>query len=544
MFAVRLVRWWPLRRAAQEPRSVQLEVLRRIVSANRETRFGREHRFAQIHGYADYAAQVPLSDYERLRPYVEAQERGEAALTAEQPVMYSVTSGTTGAPKFVPVLPTTLAQYRAEQQLHSWVLYRHCPDAFSGRGLVLVGAAVEGRRASGSPFGSVSGYLYRAMPRLLRRGYVLPPEVNEIADYELKYRVVSLLALAVPDITYMAGANPSSFLRLIDVLNASRDLLADCLERGDAAALGQLPPEAAATVASRLAASPELASKLRAFPRDHALTYADLWPGLRLLTAWTGGSCGVAVPALRSRLPAATEVVELGYLSSELRVTTTIDAKTGAGAPTLRQHFFEFVERDAWAQGEPAFRLLDELEVGAEYYVVVTTPAGLYRYPMNDIVRVVGRLERLPLLRFVQKGKGVTSVTGEKLHENQLLAAVDAAAGPHELVPLFVIALADEEQALYRIYVELARAPTADIAALGETVDAYLAEFNVEYRAKRRSGRLQPVEMRWLRPGTLDALRRFSVERGQREGQFKTVALQYAKDFAFPIDDYVLANGR
>lgn len=108
-----------MRRAAQNPRPVHLDVLRRIIAANRDTRFGREHRFAEIRSYAGYAARVPLPDYQRLRPYVEAQEQGETALTAEQPVMYSVTSGTTGAPKFLPVLPATLAQYRAEQQLHT-----------------------------------------------------------------------------------------------------------------------------------------------------------------------------------------------------------------------------------------------------------------------------------------------------------------------------------------------------------------------------------------------------------------------------------------
>ena len=47
---------------------------------------------------------------------------------------------------------------------------------------------------------------------------------------------------------------------------------------------------------------------------------------------------------------------------------------------------------------------------------------------MNDIVRVTGRLHATPLLAFVQKGKGVTSLTGEKLYESQVLEAVRRAA--------------------------------------------------------------------------------------------------------------------
>jgi hypothetical protein len=46
---------------------------------------------------------------------------------------------------------------------------------------------------------------------------------------------------------------------------------------------------------------------------------------------------------------------------------------------------------------------------------------------MNDIVEVAGHDRQTPLIRFVQKGKGVVSFTGEKLYEVQVIAAVDKA---------------------------------------------------------------------------------------------------------------------
>ena len=64
---------------------------------------------------------------------------------------------------------------------------------------------------------------------------------------------------------------------------------------------------------------------------------------------------------------------------------------------------------------------------GLDYYIIVTTPSGLYRYFINDVVRVTGFLHAAPLLKFMQKGKGVTNITGEKLYEAQVLAAVSGA---------------------------------------------------------------------------------------------------------------------
>ena len=66
---------------------------------------------------------------------------------------------------------------------------------------------------------------------------------------------------------------------------------------------------------------------------------------------------------------------------------------------------------------------------GRRYYVLFTTAAGLYRYFMNDLVEVTGFFHRTPLLRFVQKGKGVTSLTGEKLYEAQAIEAVQDVSG-------------------------------------------------------------------------------------------------------------------
>jgi hypothetical protein len=153
----------------------------------------------------------------------------------------------------------------------------------------------------------------------------------------------------------------------------------------------------------------------------------------------------------------------------------------------------------------------------------------------------------------VQKGKGVTSITGEKLYESQVLAAVGEALRELGLTSRFVMMLADEENACYRLHVEPDAErdagpeagsddrPLASAAKLAELVDRRLAALNLEYRSKRSSLRLKPVDAVWLRPGAGDAYQAARVAAGQREAQFKLVALARLREFTFDLAPWARA---
>ena len=137
--------------------------------------------------------------------------------------------------------------------------------------------------------------------------------------------------------------------------------------------------------------------------------------------------------------------MELGYQSTEFRGTIALEEETPGGLPPLHHHFFEFVEQASWDSGNPEFLTLGQLAHGSRYYILVTTAAGLYRYFMNDLVEVTGLFGHTPLLRFVQKGRGVTSLTGEKLYEAQAIQAVQDTARRHGLAAAFFLFVANEE---------------------------------------------------------------------------------------------------
>lgn len=545
---LRLTAWNASRRiarAVRDPMQVQRALLARILADNRNTRFGRAHHFAEIDSYASYASRVPVGDFESLRPYVEAEiATGEAALTTEAPLCYMRTSGTTGQPKDLPLVPSHLAALRRIHRTAVAYQHRMCPEAFAGGILTFTSPAAEGVLGNGKPYGSASGIVSRNTSSWVRRNFIVPPVVLGIGDTRLKHLLILRLALARDDVSYIGAANPSTLLALMRLYREHADALIADIRKGGFFLANELDASVLAVVEARFGAKAGRAAQLSSLNADAGgasqVRIADLWPKLRLVVTWTCASAGVAAKALRREVAPQARILELGYVSSEFRGTITLGRSAGSGLPTLDTHFFEFIERDKWEAGTPEYLTLEQIRKGGDYYVVVTTPSGLYRYFINDLVRATGFLHRTPLLKFLQKGKGVTSITGEKLYESQLLQAVADVLETFGLSSHFVMMLADENAARYRLHVEAESGgtlPHPDV--LAERVDAGLSRLNLEYQAKRESGRLGGVAAHWLKPGAGDAYKKHRVAGGQREGQFKMVSVAYLREFGFDLTPYL-----
>jgi hypothetical protein len=239
---------------------------------------------------------------------------------------------------------------------------------------------------------------------------------------------------------------------------------------------------------------------------------------------------------VRQALPPGARVIEAGYVASEFRGTIVVDADRPLALPALRDVFFEFVPADAWDRGRRDTLLLHELEEGGEYQLIATTGGGLFRYAINDIVRAGPRIGRTPTLSFVRKGRGITSITGEKVTEAQVNIALQDVGRRFALGVGFHLILADEELAVYRALIET-EGPELP-AEFGRALDDGLQQLNIEYASKRGSGRLKPLETVPLRRGAGNAYRHWCVARGQRDAQFKALTLQYRRECAFDFDPW------
>ena len=143
-------------------------------------------------------------------------------------------------------------------------------------------------------------------------------------------------------------------------------------------------------------------------------------------------------------------------------------------------------------------------------------------------------------MEFVRKGADMASITGEKLHVNQAIEAVRRAARTLELPVQQFCLQADVDSSRYELLLEFpapAPAPAA-VARLAQAIDGYLGELNVEYRAKRDSGRLHGPRALVMQPGWAERRARRQAAQGGRDVQAKPRLLTTMREM--PPDDEVL----
>ncbi len=537
--ASQLWRWFSDTRrfeiATHDAEQAQRNKLLAIVRANRDTLYGREHGFASIENVEDYQRNVPINTYEMLEPYVNRMADGEPRmLTAEDPMMFAQTSGTTGKQKLIPVTPTSLADYNHAVQVHTWRTIEDHPASAEGQFLVTSSRDVEGRTSAGIPYGAMSGFVIRRQPALVRSRFVLPYEVSLVKQIEMKYYLTLRLALDAP-MTAFSTLNPSSALVLCEKLQTHAERLIHDVRHGTASGLGALPDGLDQVLAPRLTANPRRADELESLLRSSGeLRPTEVWPRLAALLCWKGGTMPLYLKQLQRWFP-GVPMRDRGYMASEGCGSIPLVDGGAAGALAITTSFFEFVPVEQRDLPNPSIVTCADLQPNRDYYILFTTSSGLYRYDINDVVRVVDFYRDVPLIEFVRKGRGMTSLTGEKLAEQQVTAAMLAAVealGLDQTVKHFTAVPRFGSPARYAFFVETSSELSDDrLRALAERLDRALGEENVEYETKRESLRLGPPLLRIVARGTYDAYRQERVLAGAPEAQVKVPHLTPEREF-------------
>ena len=528
------------------PVQAQERLLRQILDTNADTEFGRHHGFGAITSFRQFQEQVPISAYEDLEPYITAEMNGRPnQLTKDPPVLFTTTSGTTGKRKYIPM---THEGKRAKSHL-TWLwfcgLYRDHPGIVGGRILSVVSPEVESHAPSGVPIGAESGHGYRTLPGPVKSMYTAPYPVFAVEDYEAKYYTLLRLA-AGQDISCIATVNPSTVLLLGDRLAQHTESIIRDVRDGSLSSEFSVPQDLRDSL--RLRPDPERAKHLEqaTVSGDGVLRPGLAWPELAAIGCWKGGTVGAYLAKFDDLFPQGPPVRDFGYYATELRGSVPLSDQGDAGVIAVGTNVLEFhpADDDRAPEGRELLRV-EQLQVGKRYFVYVTNASGLYRYDMNDIVEVAGHYGQTPLIRFIQKGKGVVSFTGEKLYEVQVLAAVEAALTALRSRYHFIAAVAElvEGTTPRLVFLMEFDDPVADHdgSALVDRLDAALGDQNEEYQTKRKSLRYGPPIIRVVRSGEFDQYRRRMVETGQRaDGQFKVLRLTsdtaFAAEFAAERD--------
>ena len=523
--------------------AVNRDLLLRVMEKNSGTEYGKKYGFSEIHDADTYRRNVPLTEYSDYAPYIERMtQKGEQnLLTAAPPVYYASTSGSTGKPKDIPM---------TKDDLQSFLDYTTAPMT------AVISEFYQNTRHTDIEYGKECAILSVArhvLPCGVECGSLSAAfmddddgedeEIDYFACYETTPKEVMMCpgnadmkylharyALAEPDLVYFSGAYIAALLDIMVYIRDHYEMLVRDIRDGRIDPGIQMPGELRETLEAALVPDPERAGFLqKEFRQGFDTTIMKrIWPRLAAIcTIWAGNFLPYA-RKLQQFSGRSVPYYTMSYTASEGVFGVARHPFDPYYCMLPTSCFYEFIpadEQDEEENGSPATLLLDEVEEGKEYELVITNQSGFYRYRMGDVIRVTGFYNETPMVEFRYRKKNVLSLAGEKVTEAQLAAAVQALERRYggRFVDFCVYPDQMAEQGRYVVYLEPEDPIPAERAEeFGKILDEELARASTTY-AKLQSNIGVP-KIVFLRPQTFQLHRKTRMQQyGITENQIKTI---------------------
>ena len=388
--------------ALAEPARTQASLLRRVLELGRESAFGREHHFSAIADVGEFRRRVPIRRYADFEPYIDRVVAGEAGvLTSDAPIFFFTSSGSTGKHKQLPVtVPFLKEHFVAFVHAALGNFFEYYPET-----ALRADATVNfkwdplldlGQTKAGKPYLGASQVDYvktlgeeLAVEPGTRAPWRAPP--REISDpiERLYYRVCYSAGC---DVRALIGINPALLAALVDLLDGWAERLIAEVARGTV----WVSPSRLRTNGSR--AGWRIIGATRG--RCCRCTCGRGW---RCCFAGPAPRPAVYLPTLRACFGPRVTLMTAPIAASEGPIAVPIDRHERAGALALPFTFLEFVDADREVGPGAATLDFDQVRVGGAYQVVMTQSAGLYRYLLGDVVRVVNQYQGVARVEFLSR---------------------------------------------------------------------------------------------------------------------------------------------
>lgn len=521
-------------RQTERAGDIQRARLLELIGRHADSRFGRDHHFREIHTPADFRRRVPVRGYDGHEPYIASVREGDLSALfgpGTEVLMFAMTSGTTARPKTIPVTRESLRNYKAGWTIWGVTAFDAHPRMLR-RGLRPILQLVSNWREqftpAGIPCGAITGLTAHMQNPLVRQTYCMPPVTMRIKDIEAKYYTALRLSIH-RDLGTVMAANPSTLLAIARLGDREKQTLIRDVADGTLSTKFDIPGEVRQALRLRTRWKRKATARRleEIVGRTGRLLPKDYWPNLEFLANWTGGTMGAYLrhyPEVFGERP----VRDIGLIASEGRMTIPVEDGTPGGILDIRHHYFEFIPEDQGDRDDPETVEATDLIEGRRYFLLPTTAGGLYRYHIYDLVRCVGFHGKAPVLEFLNKGAHFSSLTGEKLSEFQVVAAVNGAARDLDLrLKSFLLLPTWGEPPYYSLLIEEDDLPDeATAERLASAVEGHLRRLNVEYENKRSTLRLGPIVTRRLPTGSwADFQRRRLAQSGGTVEQYKQPCL-------------------
>ncbi len=333
-------------------------------------------------------------------PFKQLEVKDYNDLIAEMPIEHSVsqtiicfveTSGSSGIKKRIPYTRALLSSFSTMFVLWAHDILKQVP--FNSYKFYFSVTPQFGENSHDPTLKDDSDYLGPLLSFFLRPFIVSVKEVKTIQDTESFLMTLALTLVSERRLEIISIWSPTYLISLINFIEENKGEFLDHLGKGE--------------------------YKGRTFKPCtlKSIGPKELFPGLRFVSAWGSSSSQRTFEELKSLLPLGVVLQPKGLLSTEAPMTMPLLGYSG-GVPLIDEVYFEFFD-DSGKRYH-----LWEIQEGIEYELVISQKGGLYRYPMKDIVKVIGFIEATPLLEFVGRSSQTSDLVGEKIHESEALNAL------------------------------------------------------------------------------------------------------------------------
>ncbi len=427
------------------PHEVQNEWLEKLLEKGKNTEYGKKYDFKSIKNYQDYKSKVPIVAYEDLYPYIERLLKGEHGILWPSEIKwFAKSSGTTNSrSKFIPVSSEALedCHFNAGKDLLS-IYFNNHPKAemFDGKGLVIGGSHQLNPYdpSETSYYGDVSAVLMANMPWWAQMAKTPSLEIALMEDWEPKLEKM-MEVTQHENVTNMSGVPTWTYVLLERMLEM----------RG-------------------------------------AKNVLEIWPNLEVF--FHGAVSFTPYRELFQKLIPSSDMNYMEtYNASEgffgIQDTSNLDEMLLMLDYGI---FYEFISMCDWDSDDPKTITLEDVEIGQNYAMLITTNAGLWRYNIGDTVKFTSTSPYR--IKISGRTKHFINAFGEELIiENAEEAIAEACHKTTASVQNFTAGpkfLAQGDQGSHEWVIEFVKEPD-DLERFIHLVDEKLRELNSDYDAKR-----------------------------------------------------------
>jgi hypothetical protein len=508
-------------------RAASTRTLDRILALNANTEYSR-HRGLNKPNPRKVFDRLPLTTYADYSAYIERTAAGEQNVLCGEPAVYfSTTSGTTGPPKMIPVTRRQMRMAVGTRMTSMGLALRAgVLKPMRGRFMTMITEHVGGRTSGGLLMGAATTGGFQQLGSFADLILTSPPEVMRVHDQAASRYLHLLFWLSEERLWTLIAFFPATVLFALRTLEAQKENLVRDLADGTLNRELDLPQATRESLLRLRRPYRGRARALGALLDRGQFTAANIWPDLGAILTATGGSFRFYTDQLQPLLD-GMRIFSPVYSASEGTFGYGFSAENSYYLMLSSLAYIELLPvehmNDPKARPIPA----SEATPGSEYEVVITTLAGLTRYRLHDIVRVVEMYGQNPVYEFVERSGQVIDIAGEKTAEHHVVEAMEAAGRAIDmpLVDYFMVPDTEIAPGRYLLVIESAKPGPVDPDQAREflgTVEAALRKVQFYYDEDRGLGILGAMGLVVLKAGAFERFRDRKVAAGASASQVKT----------------------